>query len=185
MPEYLVTTHDNRNLIVESDYFEHNNSDSYDFFTKEEGKTRVLVASINAHSVLGVVEYEEAFKADFYDDGPEDDEPSDICLGCEFKELLGSEDFFNAVYDIVDSYHEPDGPEPLTVFKATVKGNGNPTPQWGFWFEDKEKGSVFVNFSEKEYAEEGLEAHKKLSNPEGFWGTHPLSNVIPVEETIQ
>lgn len=170
MPEYLVTTHDNRNLIVESDYFEHNNSDSYDFFTKEEGKTRVLVASINAHSVLGVVEYEEAFKADFYDDGPN---------------LLGSEDFFNAVYDIVDSYHEPDGPEPLTVFKATVKGNGNPTPQWGFWYEDKEKGSVFVNFSEKEYAEEGLEAHKKLSNPEGFWGTHPLSNVIPVEETIQ
>ena len=93
MPEYLVTTHDNRNLIVESDYFEHNNPDSYDFFTKEEGKTRVLVASINAHSVLGVVEYEEAFKADFYDDGPN---------------LLGSEDFFNAVYDIVDSYHEPD-----------------------------------------------------------------------------
>ena len=28
MPEYLVTTLDNRNLIVESDYFEHNNSDS-------------------------------------------------------------------------------------------------------------------------------------------------------------
>ena len=67
--EYLVTTHDNRNLIVESDYFEHNNPDSYDFFTKEEGKTRSRLPP-STPTVFWVVEYEEAFKADFYDDGP-------------------------------------------------------------------------------------------------------------------
>ena len=164
MPEYLVTTHDNRNLIVESDYFEHNNSDSYDFFTKEEGKTRVLVASINAHSVLGVVEYEEAFKADFYDDGPN---------------LLGSEDFFNAVYDIVDSYHEPDGPEPLTVFQGQYKGSKS----WGFWFfDDKREVRVFVPFGDRVNAEDGLQRHK---NGERCWETWPLSETTPVEETIQ
>ena len=164
MPEYLVTTHDNRNLIVESDYFEHNNSDSYDFFTKEEGKTRVLVASINAHSVLGVVEYEEAFKADFYDDGPN---------------LLGSEDFFNAVYDIVDSYHEPDGPEPLTVFQGQYKGSKS----WGFWFfDDEQEICVFVPFGDRDHAEHGLQRHK---DGERNWGTWPLSETTPVEETIQ
>ena len=179
MPEYLVTTHDNRNLIVESDYFEHNSPGSYDFFTKEEGKTRVLVASINAHSVLGVVEYEEAFKADFYDDGPEDDEPSDICLGCGVKELLGSDDFFNAVYDIVDSYHEPDGPEPLTVFQGQYKGSKS----WGFWFfDDKREVRVFVPFGARDYAEHGLQRHK---DGERNWGTWPLSETTPVEETIQ
>ncbi len=165
MPEYLVTTHDNRNLIVESDYFEHNNSDSYDFFTKEViGKTRVLVASINAHSVLGVVEYEEAFKADFYDDGPN---------------LLGSEDFFNAVYDIVDSYHEPDGPEPLTVFQGQYKGSKS----WGFWFfDDKREVRVFVPFGDRDRAEHGLQRHK---DGKRNWGTWPLSETTPVEETIQ
>ncbi len=165
MPEYLVTTHDNRNLIVESDYFEHNNSDSYDFFTKEViGKTRVLVASINAHSVLGVVEYEEAFKADFYDDGPN---------------LLESEDFFNAVYDIVDSYHEPDGPEPLTVFQGQYKGSKS----WGFWFfDDKREVRVFVPFEDRDRAEHGLQRHK---DGERNWGTWPLSETTPVEETIQ
>ena len=180
MPEYLVTTLDNRNLIVESDYFEHNNPGSYDFFTKEEGKTRVLVASINAHSVLGVVEYEEAFKADFYDDGPEDDEPSDICLGCGVKELLGSDDFFNAVYDIVDSYHEPDGPEPLTVFQGQYKGSKS----WGFWFfDDKREVRVFVPFGDRDHAEHGLQRHK--DGERRNWGTWPLSETTPVEETIQ
>ena len=164
MPEYLVTTHDNRNLIVESDYFEHNNSDSYDFFTKEEGKTRVLVASINAHSVLGVVEYEEAFKADFYDDGPN---------------LLGSEDFFKPVYDIVDSYHEPDGPEPLTVFQGQYKGSKS----WGFWFfDDKREVRVFVPFGDRDHAEHGLQRHK---DGERNWETWPLSETTPVEEAIQ
>ena len=111
----------------------------------------------------------------------EDDEPSDICLGCGVKELLGSEDFFNAVYDIVDSYHEPDGPEPLTVFQGQHGYGG--FKSWGFWFfDDEQEICVFVPFGNRVNAEEGLQRHK---NGGRGWGTWPLSETTPVEETIQ
>ena len=96
------------------------------------------------------------------------------------KNLLGSEDFFNAVYDIVDSYHEPDGPEPLTVFQGQYKGGSK---SWGFWFfDDKREVCVFVPFGDRVNAEDGLQRHK---GGERNWGTWPLSETTPVEETIQ
>jgi hypothetical protein len=125
--KFTVLTPNDRNLVIEADRFEPNNTD-YVFL-----KDGSVVGSIpRSPSVFAVVN-QEAEKADFYfadhqDDDtyappvcectPEfDDETDDVCLDCRFEEFLESQEFYNAVADIIvdvlglDIDGEPEGAE--------------------------------------------------------------------------
>lgn len=107
MPEYIVKTHDDdRSLVIKADRFIINKDNgSYDFFTKDS-----LVASVNSRSILGVLEFEEAYQADFH----EDDDPDDTRLDFRFENFLESEDFYNTVaevvFDVLDWLENEDKP---------------------------------------------------------------------------
>jgi len=107
MPNYLVLTHDNRNLVIKADGFSvDRDSGTYQFINKKDGGPGTLVAAADQH-VLAVIEQGNAFIDDFYDgeDSPNDD-TDDVCLDCRFEEFLESEEFFDAVAEIVDGILE-------------------------------------------------------------------------------
>ena len=114
MAKFTVLTFNDRNLVIEAERVSHNQGGDYVFIAKGE-----TVASIpNSPGIFAVVN-QEAKVADFYfaehqDDDtfappvcecectPEfDDDTDDVCLDCRFEEFLDSQEFFNAVADIV------------------------------------------------------------------------------------
>ena len=63
--KYWIKSNDDRNLIIEADYFVLDNSTTYKFYvTKNEPKNKE-VASVPAINVFAVVE-KDAWECDFY-----------------------------------------------------------------------------------------------------------------------
>lgn len=112
MPDFIVTTVSDRNLIIKADKFGPSGDGGYAFFTNGE------IVAIVPHSpeILAIAEYDEAFQADFYTyDDPEDEdeiETDDVCLDCRFAEFLESQEFASAVLDYVQIWHDLGGAEP-------------------------------------------------------------------------
>lgn len=159
MPNYLIKTDRDRNLIIEADevFVE---SDCYVFRTKRGGVS-VKVGFVNKHAVLAVME-DGLDKADLYFSDHEYGEafnrehPNDVCTDCRNEELLESEEFFDAVCDIVQRLNE--GPDELEEDEATTpeieRWETKGAARWGF---QTPKG--FVDFYTKEDAEYGLESY--------------------------
>lgn len=121
MAKFTVLTFNDRNLVIEADRVNHNQDGDYVFVTQGE-----IVASVPANPGVFAVVNQEAEKDDFYfsdhqdddtyDHAPED-ETDDMCLDCRFEEFLESQEFYNAVDDIIvdafgiDTGEEPEGAE--------------------------------------------------------------------------
>lgn len=139
---------------------------SFDFLAETGEK----IASFLCHSTVSIVEANTAFQDIFLVDAPETDdldpeETDDVCFDCRVGELLDSEVFFDAVVGIIDTYCCPDEDTPSeqpeeakipssSVLKATDK-EGNVF--YGFIAEN----GKFVDFSRKDYAEDGLASYRK------------------------
>lgn len=187
MSEYTVKTYDNRNLVIEADDY-----DSYDnqyrFFTGDGPDRKTVARVFQGPSIFAILK-NEAEKSDHYyvydwnkEDEKEETEADDVCNDCRTKELLDDDAFFNAVWAVVEGYHEPDFPEPLTLFQATK--HGETYKSWVFWYKDDKDGDVFVPFgSARNVAQDGL--NDQIEGKSRSWSTWPLSDVTPVPETIQ
>lgn len=158
MPEYIVKTFENRNLVIEADKFRasynpHNDIMGYTFFSAipaEEGHSNLsrtatnsenVVAYVSSSGVLAVVR-QDSWKADFYTvDNWDEDESDDVCSDCRFLE---SEEFFDAVYDAVAVILDDSESE----VEHWTNGENH---LWGW---NTEKG--FVNFGDEDYAEENI-----------------------------
>jgi hypothetical protein len=182
MANYTVKTTDNRNLVIEADsYALDYPKNAYDFI--KNGKK---VASVPLGGFFAIV-LDDSVKSDhyyIYDWNEEDEKEADVCNDCRTAELLESEPFWDAVWEVVDAYHAPDDPEP-----NSPDGPAPETPYqitsgiWGFWYHDAAKGDVFVPYGNtKEDVQEGLERHR--SGYRG-WYTDQLNKTTPVSETIQ
>jgi hypothetical protein len=180
MPDYIVKTIDGRNLVIEADKFDHmfNESGSlneYEFYKISEQSSGSVfhppvkvskVASIPFKSVLVIAE-SNALQADFYD-APD-------------TGLLDSQEFVDAVSDIVDVWHEDsedgeyqtDTPETPRVYFARRKGGTEWGDRQGSWGFDTPHG--FVPFQNKERAE------LFLPQAEFTW-FHPTVPLDEVEE---
>jgi hypothetical protein len=209
MPEYYVTSntftpHSNlsvggvarvkaRVLIIKADWYEQANSGDYHFFEGDKVK-RNLVASVPDRDVFSIVETKEAYQGDFITDLTDDENPDeDICLDCQYHDLLESEAFWDKVWDIVDSWHEPDEPEtaeprpelasgasPTTSIISEVEHwkDLNGTEIWGF---HTPKGfvDVYTKQSAVECREQYIQGYRN-------WGyLTDMSGYTKVEETIQ
>ena len=170
MAKYLVISNTNwmegepktRILNIEAEYFLAADG-CYNFYTKSETGTYILIASVQAHEVLAVVD-EEYWDSDYFadlltedeeeDDEEEDDEDEDesVCTECVVKDILECELFRDGVADMVvalmsaDEDHVPEI-ETQKELRLEHWGDGK-THQWGF---QTDKG--FVNFFSKEEAE--------------------------------
>lgn len=174
MATYIIRPFDGPDFAIKAERY-YSTGDVYDFYNGVDEK-RTLVASVNVHSTLAVFE-EDAFEGIIDDE----DDSDDTCLDCRFQEFLESENFFSEVFDIITAWHEPDEPEPETVYQAnTPISEGS----WGFWYHDEKEGDLFVPFGRlrSAEAEAGLVKHKEGKRD---WFTHPLSETTPVPETIQ
>lgn len=82
MPEYIIKTENDRNLVIEADRYNYNATEgNYEFFKKDDKADTQKVATVANRTFLAIVE-KNAGKADFYDhyDVNEDE---DICSGEE------------------------------------------------------------------------------------------------------
>ena len=184
MSEFTIKTNQNRNLVIEADKYTRT-KEAVEFY-KDGGS----VATVFPFDLLAIVK-DGAEAADYYASDRELDDSfidptatqcpvEEGCLDC----LLGSEEFFNAVYDIVDVYHEPDSEDPTPAVPPvptspvvpkveTRKHNGRTL--YGFVVpEDR-----FVHFSSPESARMG--SHQYAYGTRG-WSTFPLSETELVEE---
>ena len=114
MAKFTVISHDDHNLVIEADSVSHTQNGDFTFST--EGKT---VAVVPISPAIFAVVNQEAEVADFYFADHQDDdtyappvcecectpefgdETDDVCLDCRFEEFLDSQEFYNAVADIV------------------------------------------------------------------------------------
>ena len=194
MPDFIVTTVHDRNIILKADKFVDDGC-AYQFLTNG-----LIVASVpKSPEILAVAEYDEAFQADFYtyddptdEDDEDDDETDDVCLDCRFSEFLESQEFANTVLDYIQVWFDnnfgedpdfvPDAPPSEDKAEPTVqyrqqKSTGS--KYYGFVW----PGHGFVHFSAKEYDENGAEYGLKMFK-DGFrnWYTIPLSDTEIIEE---
>lgn len=123
MPEYIIKTGNNRNLVIDADRYNYNATEgNYEFFKKDDKADTQKVATVTNRAFLAIIE-KNAEKADFYehyDVNKEEDYTEDVCLGCQYADLLGSDSFFEAVANIIDAYNSPEYPDDPT---------NAPTPQ--------------------------------------------------------
>ena len=177
MPNYLVLTEHDRNIVIKADYFTQVESGEYHFLNGHKPSNN-LVAAVSQH-VLAVIEDDTAFVTDWYDEPEEEEDHDDTCLDCRILEFLDSQEGFNAVADIVEGvlgYREElanDPPKP--EIKHYVNGGKH---VWGF---QTPKG--FVDFSEKDYAQAGLKSY--LEGDVDGWTYNNLGGFSKVKETIQ
>ena len=192
MADYIVKTGEGRNLIITADSYKLDpNSATYNFYKSSEvsKKAPTLVGSVNAHAVLAVLEFEDAYQADFFNEPDEDDEtetePNDTCLECRLEEFVKSPAFFDEVSSIIEYYKTVDAPcddpdtgacdcDPGTCPYDSPPAPAEPYPiehwqdkdgkeWWGFF---TEKG--FVHFNDKTWADDGRE--RQIKEPDEYWG---------------
>ena len=103
MPDFIVKTSEGRNIVIAAERYSLDRDTAvYNFF--KDGET---VGSVNAHAVLAVLDFDDAFRADFFNDSDEDEtgDPCDgSCLDCRLEDFSKSETFFDSVNSILDFY---------------------------------------------------------------------------------
>ena len=102
MANFIVKTHNNRNLVIEADDLVVG-VDEYLFYTAHK-----ILASVPKHpSILAVLE-EDAEADDYYVDydDSDEDETDDVCLDCRLEEFLDSDSFVDTVLRIVNAWRE-------------------------------------------------------------------------------
>jgi hypothetical protein len=194
MPEYIVKTFENRNLVIEADSFRATSGPSnevtgYVFYKCDSAQNSSehsnqlgtsislvrTVANVSSSGVLAIVE-NDAWKGDFYSvDDLDEDDTDDVCKECRFSEFLNSEEFFNTVYDAVEVILNDDEPEsePKLVIEKWVNKEGD--IQYGFQTPDG-----FIHFgNSREFAESGL---KTYLGGEKTWGYLDLTGYTKVED---
>lgn len=170
MPDYIVKTTDGRNLVIAAERYTYSEgTGDYQFYAPNSPAQPV--ASVPKEGVFAVVEFDTSLQADFYDD-PD-------------TSLLDSQEFVDAVSDIVDVWHEdledaedqPADPEKPRVYFARRKGGTEWGNCWqgGSWGFDTPGG--FAPFPNKEIAELYLSQAEFTS----FY-TVPLEEVEEVHE---
>ena len=194
MPEYIVKTIHDRNLVIEADKYNFNSiENAYEFFAKDgEGLGLVKVATVpGSPEILAIVE-NDAEKADFYyvddwneeddedDSEDEDDEDCDeTCLDCRLDEFVGSDTFFDAVSSILGFYLSPADTEtepPAEEYPIEHWKDKHGKEWWGFRTDEG-----FVHFVAKIDAEDGRLT--QISDPSsGGWGYHDLTDATRLED---
>jgi hypothetical protein len=173
MPEYIVTTYQDRNQIIRAkQVFQNIDLGTFEF-RDEDG---VIVALVPQNgNLLSIVEFDEAYQADFYDSyTPADDDPDDdVCLECQAEALADTDAFQEAVLGLIDAWHE-DEPDTDTGPKVEHRVNRG-LATWGVTFDGK-----FAPFGAEEAA-----GNLGLANYEenhGLWLTDPIEDCPLVEE---
>jgi hypothetical protein len=116
MPDFIVKTINDRNIVIEADsfaFFNVGRPPIYEFWKKREDGTYKIVASVPlSPEILGVVE-ESAVQSDHYSyfDWNEEDEKENA----ENYDFLEDEDFVDAVLALIDSWHKGPDDEPETA----------------------------------------------------------------------
>lgn len=202
MPQFIVKTIHDRNLVIEADKYNFNSiENAYEFFAKDgEGLGLVKVATVpGSPEILAIVE-NDAEKADFYasydwneedeEDDNEDGECDETCIDCRLGEFLECNELFDRVYNIIDGYHKynqedapscprsetaPLQPEPSVPYPIEHWKTKEGEKWYGFW---TTRG--FVNFSVRDYAEEGRRHH--ISNPDQGWSYLDLTGGTRLED---
>lgn len=175
MPKYVVKTQNDRNLVIEADRLNVGSSEEYLFENKTEDGRINIVASVNRHAVIAVIEDKADLCDYYYSDHELDDrfhgdsghsnlarsaadpvETDDVCTDCRNEELFESQEFFDAVFDLIQLWHE--GPDELEEDEAAAPvvehwSNGE-EEWWGF-----QTPEGFVNFSSEKSADYGLKIH--------------------------
>ena len=167
MPEYIVKTIHDRNLVIEADKYNFNATENaYEFFKKDErADTRKVATVLYSPEILAVVE-NDTEKADFYDvydlnAEDNEDECDDTCLDCRLEEFTRSDTFFDEVYSIIDFYHSKDNQDPPTgcPCSESTPAEEYPIEHWKdkhgkeWWGFRTDEG--FVHFVAKIDAEDG------------------------------
>lgn len=185
MPDYTVKTHDNRNLVIEADSYNFEPSSfSYEFVKK--GKH---IATVPAAGVFTIV-LNDNVKSDYYwvyDWNKEDEKEAaeeDLCTDCQTAELLESDVFWGAVWEVVEAYHAPDSDFP------TPTQNLDPYPiekwedKYGTTWHGFHTPKGFVHFSTYVDAKEGVKS--QLEDENAYWHYLDLSTSTKQPlETIQ
>ena len=134
MPEYIVKTIHDRNLVIEADKYNFNATENaYEFFKKDErADTRKVATVLYSPEILAVVE-NDTEKADFYDvydlnAEDNEDECDDTCLDCRLEEFTRSDTFFDEVYSIIDFYHSKDNQDETAECPCSETAPAQPEP---------------------------------------------------------
>jgi hypothetical protein len=176
MPEYFVRTNSDRVICIEADTYGFDYTRRF-FDFKKEGN---VLASFNSNDVLAIIDktvYQGEFSA------INDEESEDL-----FREFLDSDEFLDAVYGVVEAWHEPDTetPEEAEEPQGTAQSadhsypiehwkNDNGDETWGFW---TDRG--FVYFSYEDGAEFGR--NTQIKNPSQTWSYKDLTGYTKVED---
>ena len=195
MAKYIVKTINDRNQVIEADRFSLRSSSTYEFIAGGN-----LVASVPAHNVFAIVQW-DADISDYYfsdhdlDDNfnrpfsghsnlarsansPEDD-TDDVCIDCRNEELFDSQEFFNAVADVFYALTEPDDeesnpPEPSNHATAPkVEKRFTDMVEYGFV---TPKG--WVGFSDEKSA---LEGAQQYANGHTSWAYTPIEKTQVIQ----
>jgi hypothetical protein len=182
MPTFVIKTADPAvDFAIEAEEFNLTRDNTYAFYDEE----CELVAELNAGQVLAVVREDNLLTPNYEDEDLEDD----VCDDCRTNELLEDPAFCNAVFDLIEGWHEqpsevepsapePEGAQPAEAtpnypveYRKTLLGR----PRWGI--SDVER-SHFVPFGSKASAKGSVVTYAK--SPNG-WAVETLSDCPLVE----
>lgn len=203
MPEYIIKTDNDRNLVIEADRYSYNATEgTYEFFKKDDKADTQKVATVTNRAFLAIVE-KNAEKADFYEHyDVNEDEKDDVCNDCLLEQFVTSDTFFDEVYNIIDFYHSPDNQEdtppeaiqPVPVPETSVVVPDVPKEKYPIYPIEKWKtkeGHVwygfhtkagFVNFSFLSDAKNGRET--QINTPDTFWSYIDLIGATKLEDNL-
>ena len=184
MPTFVIKTADPAvDFAIEAEEFNLSRDNTYAFYDEE----CELVAELNAGQVLAVVREDNLLTPDYEDEDLEDD----VCDDCRTAELLEDPDFCDAVFDLIEDWHEldaepsevePSAPEPEGAQPAEATPNypveyrkTSGGPSWGI--SDVERNR-FAPFGSKECAKFSAEIYAR--SPNG-WVVEILSDCPLVE----
>jgi hypothetical protein len=181
MPTFVIKTADPAvDFAIEAEEFNLTRDNTYAFYDEECD----LVAELNAVQVLAVVREDNLLTPDYEDEDLEDD----VCDGCRTAELLEDPAFCDAVFELIEDWHElpsevePSAPEPEGAQPAGATPNYPVEyrktfigPAWGI--SDVERNH-FAPFGSKAGANDCVEAYAQRPN---VWEVESLSDCPLVE----
>jgi hypothetical protein len=191
---YHVIANDGRITGIEADSYALLGNGVYSFTNnKAEDQAGVRgnqVAIINAGATFAVVE-DDALLGSFYpeDEGPDDQDQDDVCPDCQILELLDTEEFTEAVIDVIDSYccareededTPPEDEPPTSQIPIVPKVEHRKYVGGDIWgFVPPSDTTRFVHYSNEYYARCGAQ---KYAAGLYDWSTIPVSETTLVED---
>jgi hypothetical protein len=193
MPDYIVKTHEGRNLIITADEYSYDGKAELHLFLTNHK----VVATVPFNAAFSVAEYDDAYQADYHNDDSDPLEDEAPCLCNALDDFSKSETFFDTVVSIIEYYHNviaketaeapvqacPVPETPTAV--PDVQTEQYPIEHWrtvsgeefyGFWV-----GGKFVHFTYKDTAELGRE--DQINKPESVvWAYKDLIGGTRLED---